>query len=80
MPVSFDHLGGVCQVWDGRAYDILPIAEAKKAEEAGRLQITTNLTAAQLKRPEEFAKARRKKSRSSKQDYGTREMRASETK
>ncbi len=77
MPVSHDHLRDTVQTWNGKEFKIMALKDAVAAQEAGKVQIATNLSASDLKRPDEFKKTRRKK----KTDipglkYETREMKA----
>ena len=88
MPVSNAHLTGTVQVWDGLSYSMMDAKQAKQAQKEGTLQITTNLTAADLKTAAEFNTAReaRKKTKTrnmkagsasgADQTYKTREMKA----
>lgn len=48
MPVSHEHLNENTRVWDGIGFKMIPTKEAKKLESEGHVQITQNLTAAEL--------------------------------
>lgn len=61
MPVSNAHLKTQVKVWDGTQFHMVDIAEAKRLEKAGEVQITTNLTSSQLKTSLEFDQAREAK-------------------
>ena len=58
MPVSHEHLKATVQTWDGLTYNMMPTKEAEKLEREGLIQITTNLSASQLKHAAEFNAAR----------------------
>lgn len=55
MPVSNAHLGTQVPVWDGKAQYMMDREEAKRLEDLNRLQITTNLSASQLKPADSFS-------------------------
>ncbi len=50
MPVSNSHLTGLTQVWDGFTFAYVPRERAEELEAAGTHQISTNLSASDLKR------------------------------
>lgn len=85
MPVSHEHMRNTVQTWNGRAYAMMATEEAKKLEKEGLIQITTHLTAAQLKYPHEFVTPSTDTDKSStdagkkkkkKRTYNTRQMKA----
>ncbi len=73
MPISNEHLNGMCQVWDGVTYYMMDEKEAEKAEKDGKVQRTKNLQAKDLKPASAF---RKRAPRKKKQTYATREMKA----
>ena len=87
MPVSNEHLNSLCQVWDGITSSMMDIEEAKQKEKEGKLQITTNLQAKDLKRKEEFTSTKVAKVEDEKLDekpkrkllYATRELKADQS-
>ena len=75
-----DHIETNVQVWDGKAFSYVPLKEAKKLVKAGTHQISTGLTSAQLKWPNEFktrdVKAETPDTPVKKKTYKTRQMKA----
>ena len=84
MPINNEHLDTTCQVWDGYGYKMMPLADAKKAQRAGAVQITKDLQAKDLKRPDEFksastdATSQTEPAAKAKGSYKTRQMKASD--